>query len=225
MTILWPISVLRPQNVSFDLAARSLAGPSSVSGIGQTVASDAGIWKAKFGNIIVKDRASVIAMRAIDVLLEGRLNPILIPLCRAYQPVPDGAVAAGLYAEVPHDDDAFFSDDSGYVSRVIDVELAGDIAARGVSGSVVVTYAGTLEPGQHFSIGERLYRLRTVEYTSDTTADITFRPPLREAASAGDSLEFDNPVCRMRLASDSELNLELQLRRFSSPSCSFIEDL
>lgn len=221
MTILWPVHILRPQNVAFDIAPRSLAGPSSVSGFSQVVASDAGIWKARFGSVIVNSRDRVLAWRAIDALLEGRLNPILVPLCRAYQPVPDDFVDD----DVPHSDDAPFDDETEYDGSVISVLLAADMAVRAVSGSVNIEYAGTLQPGQHFSLGERLYRLRSVTYTGADTADITFRPPLREAATAGSILEFDNPVCRMRLASDQEMNLELAGRRRAAPTVNFIEDI
>lgn len=222
MTIRWPISRLRAQNVAFDIMPRTLAGPSSVSGYTQVVSSDAGIWKATLGGIIVKSRAEVLAFRAIANLLEGRLGTILIPLCRAYQPVPAGAVAAGLYEEVPHSDDSLFDDDTGYVGTVIDVVAAAPAAVRAVSMTVTVNYAGDIESGQHFSLGERLYRVRT--FDADTGA-MTFRPPLREAVVAGDRLEFDNPICRMRLASDSEMNLDLSLRRFANPTVNFIEDL
>lgn len=223
MTIRWPISRLRAQNVAFDIAPRSLAGPSSVSGFTQTVSADAGLWKATLGGIIVKSRAEVLAFRAIANLLEGRLGTILIPLCRAYQPVPDGAVEDGLYDEVPHDDDTLFDDDTGYVGTVIDVVAAAPAAVRAVSMTVTVNYAGDIEPGQHFSLGDgRLYRVRT--FDADTGA-MTFRPPLREAVLAGDRLEFDDPVLRCRLASDDAMNLELSLRRFGSPSVAFVEDL
>lgn len=220
MTIRWPDAVLRPQNVAFDIAPRSLAGPSSVSGITQVVSSDAGIWKATLGNIIIKSRNAVLAHRAISNLLEGRLNPILVPLCRAYQPVP--ADSDELYEDVPHSDDALFDDDTGYVGTVIDVVAAAPAAVRAVSMTVTVNYAGDIEPGQHFSLGERLYRVRS--FDADTGA-MTFRPPLREAVAAGDPLNFDDPVCLMRLASDDAMNLELALRRFGSPTVSFIEAL
>lgn len=221
MTIRWPISRLRARDVAFDIAPRSLAGPSSVSGYTQIVSSDAGIWKATFGNIIIKSRAEVLAFRALANLLEGRLGTILVPLCRAYQPVP--ADSDALYEDVPHSDDALFDDDSGYVGTVIDVVAADPAAVRAVSMTVTVNYAGDIEPGQHFSLGNgRLYRVRT--FDADTGA-MTFRPPLREAVAAGDALNFDDPVCLMRLASDDAMNLELSLRRFGSPSVSFIEAL
>jgi len=204
MTIRWPTGVLRPRNVAFDIASRSLAGASSVSGRTQVVSSDAGIWKATLGDIVIRDRNTRLAFRAIANLLEGRLGTILVPLCRGDQPAPQ---ADGLFEQVPHDDDAYFDDDTGYVGGATLVTLNDDLAVRAVSAEVTIAYGGEMEPGQHFSLGERLYRLRTVEYSSDTAATITFRPPLREAVDADTELNFDDPVCRMRLVSDAEMDL------------------
>lgn len=222
MTLMWPMQVLRPRVVAFDIAPRSLAGPSSVSGAGQTVASDAGLWKVTLGDILVHNRQERLAFRAISTLLEGRLNPILIPLCRGDQPVPAGAVEAGLYGTVPHDDDTPFSDGTEYAGTVIDVVAASDAAFRAVSMTITVNYAGDIESGQNFSIGERLYRVRTFD---PDTNELTFRPPLREAVTIGDQLEFDSPIGRFRLASDAEMDLELAMRRNGSPTVSLIEDV
>lgn len=224
-TIRWPFQVLTPQHPTFDIAPRSLAGPPSVSGITQVVSSDAGIWKATYRDVPVVDGGKILAWRAVANLLEGRLNPILVPMTRFYQPMPDGAEEAGLYDPVPHSDGAWFSDGSGYISQVIDVTLAGSIPLRAVSATININVAGLIQPAQHFSIGERAYRLRTVVYTSETTATITFRPPLREPVPAGARLEFDDPVCRMKLATDGEMDLPLDSARWGFPTVNFIEDV
>lgn len=224
-TILWPVGVLRPRNVSFDIYPRTLAGPTSVSGATQVVSSDAGLWRITFGDITVRNRSEVLAWRGVDALLEGRLNPVLVPFCRAYQPVPAGAVAVGLYDGVTHDDDTPFDDDAPYVSTVIEIETSASASAGATTISVTVGYADTIVPGQPFSIGERAYRARTITYASATAATITFRPPLREAVASGAELNFDNPVCRMRLASDAEMSLDLNGRRRATQTVNFIEDV
>lgn len=222
MTLRWPVGVLRPQNVAFDIAPRSLAGPASVSGKTQVVSSDAGIWKVTFSGIVIRDRQSVLAHRAISTILEGRLVPILIPLCRGYQPIPQEADEYNLYDTIPHSDETPFSDGSEYQSSVISVTSSGTTPVRAVSMVVDVDLAGDIQPGQHFSIGERLYRVRSFD---PDTGELTFRPPLREAVEDGAELNFDDPVCRMRLATDDAMDLELALRRFGSPTVNFIEDV
>lgn len=223
MTIMWPVHVLRPYSVAFDIASRSLAAPSSVSGKTQVVSSDAGIWKVTFGGIIVRTRNEVNVFRAISNLLEGRLNAILVPFCRGYQPINADAVDA--YDGVPHGDDMPFDDSSEYVGGANQVTLTAPISARAVSANLAIDYGGTIEAGQHFSLGERLYRVRTVVYTGTNTATVTFRPPAREAAIAGATVDFDTAACRMRLATDSEMDLDLMGRRTANPTVNFIEDV
>ena len=224
-TILWPRSVLKPRRDPFNIAPRTLAGPSSVSGVAQVSASDAGIWKATFADIVIRRGSSaVLAFRAIANMLEGRLHPILVPRCCAYQPFdPEWGDAL---EKVPHSDTSPFSDGGHYRSRAIDIRLTSNIPLRGTTANLSIIAAGQLQPGQDFSIGERMYRIRTVEMTGEDTATITFRPPAREAAPAGSELEFDYPVCRMRLATDAEMDLDLDLvAPWSFPTVNFIEDV
>ena len=221
MTTLWPIHVLRPQNVAFDPAPRTLAGPASVSGATQVVSSDAGVWKATFGNVIIRNRQHVLAFRALGVLLEGRLNPVLVPRCGDYQPVPSGGWGEG----VPHSDGTPFSDTSLYHGTAIGVVAANAAPARAMSIDVTIANAGLIQAGQDFSIGERMYRIKRADYSSSTTATLKFWPVLREAVPAGAVLNFDSPVCRMRLVDDAQMDLELQLRRFGQPTVQFVEDV
>lgn len=224
-TILWPRSVLKPKRDPFNIAPRTLAGPSSVSGVTQVSASDAGIWKATFADIIIKrGTASILAFRAIANLLEGRMHPILVPRCCAYQPFdPDWK---DLLNRVPHSDTSPFSDGGLYRSRAIDIRLTSNIPLRGTTANIAIITAGQIQPGQDFSVGERMYRIRTVQMTGENTATITFRPPAREAVSAGTEMEFDRPVCRMRLATDAEMDLDLDLiAQWSFPTVNFIEDV
>lgn len=222
MTIRWPWSVLPPRNLSVDIAPRNLAGPSSVSGKTQVVSSDAGLWKISLEQIPVVSDDSIKTFRAIDTLLEGRLNAIVVPISRFYQPVHPDADTLGLYDPVPHSDGATFSDGTGYVGGSIKVTAAHDAAVRATSLGVLVSYGGDIQPGQHFSLNERLYRIRTFDPASGA---MTFRPPLRDAVTTGTELNFDDPVCRVRLASDDAMNLPLGFGRWSFPTVNFVEDV
>lgn len=220
---LFPIESLSPREFSLHLAARTLAGPSSVSGVAQVVASDAGLWRLTLGSIPVVDQRRVLLWRSLSEWAEGRMNPFLVPITRFYQPyAPEWET---LYEPVPHSDDSPFNDGSAYQGQVIDVTLASNIPVRGTTATIAIHVAHEIQPGQHFSIDERLYRIRTIEHVGEGSATITFRPPAREAATIGTRLEFDFPVCRMRLASDSELELALDYGRWAYPSVNFVEDV
>lgn len=224
MTPRWPDKVLPPRALSVDLSPRSLSAPPSISGAVQVVSSDAGIWRVTFDGIPVTDQQRVRAWRGIGNLLEGRLHSILVPVSRWYQPAwTEGDNS--LVEPVPHSDEALLSDGAGYVGQVNDVRLAASAALRATTANVNILYGGALEPGQHFSIGERLYRIRTVAYTSQASATITFRPPLREAVASGTRLEFDDPICRMKLASDNEMDMALDYNRWAFQAVTFVEDV
>lgn len=224
MTLRWPEDVLSPRTPSFDAAPRTMSGPASISGHSQAVSSSAGIWKFTFGGIAVSDHSEILAWRALAALLEGRMGSVLVPLCRDRQPITDAARAADVWAPLPHSDDTLFSDGTGYESSSVSVEVDGAVAAGGTSASIILHYGGTPEPGHHFSVGDRLYRLKSVSWTSETEADVTFWPPAREAIADATFLEFDDPVCRMRLASDAEMDLPLDARRFAVVDVRFLED-
>lgn len=224
MTIVWPKAALPATAIAFNLAPRNTRGGAVVAyGQEQIVSSDAGRWVASLDPVIVRRTANVRLFKALQVILEGGLTPVLLPVCpRGGWPFPAGVTA--LPDAVPHSDDAPHDDDAPYEGGVIDVSLASGAALRATTLSLTKTVCGTIEPGHEFSLGERLYRIRTVEAQDSTTATITVRPPLREAALAVDRLEFDRPVCRMRLASDNAMDIVLE-PGVSRAQIAFVEDL
>jgi hypothetical protein len=207
---------------------RSLRGASNIRASSQTVGSDAGIWTFNFSDFPVYSRQLVLLWRSLDALTEGQLNPIDVPFFdyeKTYQPLVDLDDTA-----VPHSDDAYFSDNAGYVSSRSDVSTASAGALRATSLDLSIVFSGDIEPGQHFSIdhttkGNRLYRIKTATYTSSSEVSLTFNPPLREAVTTGTKIEFDRPVCQCKLASDQEMSLTLQPAQYGFPSVGFIEDL
>lgn len=214
MTILWPRKLLPPQNPMFHVSPMNVSGPLSQDGQGDVIAGDAGFWKVTFGSVVVTTTDRVKTWRAIAAMLQGRLEPILVPYCGAYQPRLTAPV------DVPHSDGTPFSDGTKYEGMSTAVYLVGDLV-RGVTNCVVnVVAAGEIQPGHVFSFGERMYEIRRIV---DNT--FYFNPPLRDPVSSGTQLNFDNPVCRMRLASDNEMQLQLEGNRRSFPNVNFVEDL
>lgn len=222
MTLVWPRKLLPPQTPRpHFLSHMNISGPVSQAGVSDVISGDAGFWRATYANIVVTARDRVITWRAIAAKLQGRLNPVLVPYCSAYQPIIQG-LAIG---PVPHDDGAYFSDGTGYVSTKTQVLLTADVPLRGVSCTVNVIAADTLQPGQVFSLGERMYQVTDVVDVSDTSKQLWFQPPARESVLANTELEFTNPVCRMRLASDDAMAIDLDLNKRGFPSVDFVEDL
>lgn len=223
MTLLWPHEALVPRVRDIWIAERSVATPASIDGLVQVVSSDAGIWRCVFSDILINTHGKVRTWRAIRSKLKGRQVPLLVPVCRIHQPVPDDAT--DLYAPVPHSDGSFFDDGSGYVGQVIDIVSSTSAEVRSTQLSVSINYAGLLQPSHVFSIADRLYEITDVVYSGDSSAVLSINPPLRDAIVSGAQFEFDNPVCRMRLASDGEMATPIELLKYAKPTVNFIEDL
>lgn len=107
---------------------------------------------------------------------------------------------------------------------VVTATLAADAARRATALSLTIN-VGALQAGHDFSIGERLYRIRTIASQNSSAASITVWPPLREAAASGATCNFEAPVCRMRLANDTAMDLSLDGWRDGSPTVPFVEDM
>lgn len=223
MTIVWPRRLLTPQQPRpHYLSHMNISGPVSQAGVSDVISGDAGFWRASYGSVVVTTPDRVKTWNAIRAILRGRLVPILVPYCgRSYQPIIDGYKRT----PVPHSDGSTFSDGSRYVGDGTKVVLASDVAVRAVSCTVNVIAADVLQPGQVFSLGERLYEINAVTDITDTLKQVSFLPPAREAVKADTELNFTNPVCRMRLASDDAMAMDLDINRRGFPSVDFVEDL
>lgn len=229
--IIWPEKLLKPQKVNIDIAHRNLRSPSAASGFTQTVTNSAGLWKITFGSIPVYTNNMIKAWRAIDALAEGQLNPISLP-AYDFGRTPGSTDLYGRNVQsivcggVPFSDTSTFSDTSLFVSSYTNIMVATPATAGSTTVSMVKSkpYVA-VEPGQMFSIDDRLYRIKRVQSQTDTTASVTITPPLREAIVESARCEFDKPRVRVKLLSDTAMSLPLDFNQQSFPDLDFIEDL
>ncbi|GGD30699.1 hypothetical protein [Aureimonas glaciei] len=222
--IMFPICTLTPNSVSFIPTFRNTSGSVSLSGASQTIASSAGIWQAKLIEVSLRNAAHVILWETIEIRLQGRLNPILIPLMEgSRQPFP--LAQSGSSGSIPFSDGAYFSDGSGFYGSVIIASLASAISRGATTGAITVSYGRQLRPRDYFSIGDRLYRIDDVTEIAGSTYTVKFWPPAREAAASGAYVEFDQPRCKMRLKQDDGMAVDKSFSKFASPTVEFVEDL
>lgn len=238
MTVEFPRALLREQSHSWNLAGSAISGGTTVASVSTLVRSDGGgFWTCTMSNVSLsgrngipdrnkdRQRKSTLLWRAVQQICDGGVNPIVVPRNDAlFVPWPDG-VARNAGDNIPHGDDALFSDDGGYYQSTIDVIVSADAALRATSLSIEINNAGELVGGEAFSInhenaGWRMYVIRTI---SDDGGTITVNPPLREAVTAGTALEFDRPRCTMRLVQPSSMNLTVQPWTFNTANADFIE--
>lgn len=135
------------------------------------------------------------------------------------------AIVAGYANGVPHSDGAFFDDLTGYAQSI----STGTVTAAAAAGatSITVTMATGLrpDPGQFFSDGDRLYKIKTSTLVSGTTYTLTFTPRLRQAIPADAEVSFDRLFCLMRIADDGALRTDLASLRYGELALEFVEAL
>lgn len=238
--VLWPRSALPARSFRFDPSYRNLRGPAAMDGLSQVGSSDAGLWKATLGELPVLQwggRRNVELWYALSGLLEGILTPILIPVnVVGRRPLPTGVTDVDIDGcnSITHSDEAYFSDDVGYQNLWIDTTLDGAALRGATQISITKTVCGDIAPGMRFSIFPsetptktiRLYQVKRMVAQTSSAATFSIWPPLREALSDGQRLEFSHPYAQMRLASDSEMDLTVHRRGAAQfPTVNFLEDL
>ena len=211
MTVVWPRDMLVPRDwLPPTLINQTVSGPASLTGRQQVIGADAGYWKIEFANIPVHGAERIRKWHELEALIEGRLNPVLVP-------VYIGDRGPG--------DEPFFGDGSGFSDHPdITAHVHSSAAVRATTLQINVTYGGPLKAGMPFSIGVRLYRITSVVAQSGDLHTVTVRPPLREVVAGGTAVEFNRPVCKCRLASDNAMDLPLAFNRYGFASVSFVED-
>lgn len=228
----WPIDLFRFSVLDVSLQGRTVTGGQSVSGISQAVRTDGGgLWRISFGGIVLRTPDQVRAWRAWEGILDGGAQNVIVPICDLrHGPRPIvGGVPVTPGATVPHSDDEYFSDTTGYVTPLIEAETVGTAVLGATTIDIDVTVGEMLRGGEHFCLIhdarlERLYRAVKVTAVVGTVHTVQIRPPLREATTAAMPVDFDRPRCVMRLADPEAMRLALQMGRFADGlSVSFVE--
>ena len=217
-SIVWP-STLKPRAFGVHKRARSVSGSSSLGGASQIAASDAGIWVIEAGEFPVATAERIKLWRALEGLLCGRTNAMLFPIFEfERRPNPTGTALVGF------GDGASFGDDTFFSQPAYDAMVSENAALRATQIKIETGTGDDIEPGHFFSIGERLYSVASIVDYDSPIPTLTIWPPLREAVEAGMSVDFNKPVCKVKLASDEEMSLTLDITQAGFPSIRLIED-
>jgi hypothetical protein len=222
---------MRERSGSWQILSSTVSPGQTIHGAAPRIRTDGGgLWRCEYGSINLRSPDHVRAWRALDVLCDGGMSPIIVPMCdKRHFPAPivDGKPVYSI-EPIPHSDETFFDDGSGYAQNVVDASVMLDAPLRAVSLALSFVVGGPLRGGEFFSIehptqGWHLYQVGTVDDQGDDGTVITFRPQLREAVTAGTYLEFDRPRCVMMLADPNVMKLTLSMRRFADADVSFLE--
>lgn len=100
-------------------------------------------------------------------------------------------------------DGSTFDDGTTLSQPAISAKTVGATSARSTRIVVDFLRAGGVQGGEYFSIGDRLHIIKAVTAKAGTQRTLAIWPPLREAVVDGAPVNFDRPVCRMRLVESS----------------------
>ena len=216
--IQWPDDLFKPSAFpSIDLVSQDATGGKSLAGV-ERFREGAPSWVMTFP-LRLRGSAQILTWTALRTMAKGRYGVFSIPTydCgRSPAALPDYKLAA---SDVPHSDDALFSDDTPYLGHLyhVSVSIAAPVRATSMVMTIEDTPAVAPYPGMVFSIpsaeaygAERLYLLETVGKISGGACAITFLPPLREAVPAGAPLHFDRARGLWRFADSAQGRLPMQ---------------
>lgn len=204
-----------------DIEHRTISGGIALSGEEDVIETDGGgrVF-AEFANGPLLERADQLAWRALGTQYGSGTVPIIVPFCdRLHQPYGNEHL-------VPHSDDSPFSDDSEYSGGGPIATASADAALRATTISLAIDFPQELLGGEWFSIdhpekGWRAYNIATIVSQSDSAATVTFGPPLREAVAAGETVDFNEPRCLMRV--DGRPSRKLEIGVYGEASIRFVE--
>lgn len=218
----FPTCLFAPDGQEADLDRRIISGGTALSGNEDVVATDGGgrVFY-EIADPYLDEPATALAWRALSAYLDGGVRPIIVPFCDGrHQPV-------GALIPTPHSDGTTFSDESEYEPTLIG-EAVGAADLRATTMSIRINaLPRPLLGGEWFSIDHpsmrwRAYRIAEVLSVAGSIATVSFRPPLREAVSNGDEIDFGNPRCTMRL--EGAMRSPMQMGFASGGPVRFVED-
>ncbi|KMO15767.1 hypothetical protein [Methylobacterium indicum] len=216
--------VLEARSVAWMLRNTSRGGGASTTGQEQVVASPTGRWTASvtFNVFSGGEDAAVLAYRSL--IRRGRSAVFAVP---QYDDRGPGSYA-GLSLPrqgVPHSDDSPFADGFGYSQRLASASFAGPVALNATQMQIVIGTGLILTEGMRFSTPDhRLYEIDEVlGWDGGNHWAVSIAPWTRAAYATGTELNFDTPLCRMRLATDDTGMLSVSTRSLSNPTIEFVE--
>lgn len=195
-TVTWPECSLIPRRINVDVVSPTVSAGRAFSGFEQVLKPDAGFWRITYYDIAVRSRAEALLWRQIETDLNGRVGTICVPVYEGKLSAVD--ILAVAVTQYP-------------------------IGAASVG--IVQTAGADIRAGMHFSVGEWLYRIKSVTDPGQGYTLAKIWPPLRAIIQAAEPLEFNLPRCRCRLERDDSMDINLELLRFGNPSVTFVEDV
>lgn len=219
----WPQSLLVPKKAKLIPLAFNTSGGQGFTNVEQVIGNSPGRWRLDLSEVRIKTVDQRLAWDQLEYGLQGRSRTVGVPLYRWMTGlVPWPTIGGVLTTSAP-----------GYTVPVILAVSEGQVLEGAVTMTIRVSQGAALKAGYIFGVNYKVYAI--TEITAVLTAHsppepaytLKFWPPLRERIEDQDSLNFDNPILRCRLAEDLSMAVEggWDYWKRGAPSLTFVEDV
>lgn len=223
---IFPAHRFNPDPVRADVVPRVVSGGTALSGEEDVIQTDGGgRWEISYGEM---DVDGIDLQRLWDAWtghLAGGAQSVLVPILSlgtAPRPIAGNGFAdpSDIYA-----DDEYFPTEVRFASPHIVSVVGANAALRATTLQIVIEQGSRIQPGVKFSIGRRAYKVNRVTASGGLSATCVITPPLREAVTAGTSVNFDWPVVEARAVLGQDLGAAISLGMFGTTAISFVEHI
>lgn len=187
-----PPSLMKLDASDLEINVRGRSGGTSSTGVDHVIYGSQPRWEGKV-SLLLPTKNDVLSWRALYSKIKGRVNLFRFRIVDPHGPQIQGAIdligPSTNSGAVPHSDNAYFSDGSGYAyepSLAIDNSLAVGATQLTVDASAI---GDALQVGHYFSIDDWTYRVVGM-YGTESAREYHFEPPLRRAAYSGSSIKI-----------------------------------
>lgn len=223
----FPHQVLRPANsVSVALGYSTRPGQEATNGMRRSVGLTSAQWRMKFP-VMVHDEQTARAMRGFLWNMEADTSLVRIALPDVYG--IDGPFALATLATrqaypagIPFASDVLFSTGVGHAVPTLEATFAADAAEN--DREIYVIAEQELPGGCAISIDEFCYGIAGSWMEDDGSNRLRLSPPLRKAASAGDTISLA-PLFVGYCVTDTPGYEAMTAGRYGTHELEFVEDL
>ncbi len=227
----FPTHLFNPDTITLKPAGSVISGGESLSGETDVIRTDGGgYWMIIMSGIDLINDAQLKAWQAWEDHLDGGATKVLVPVPELRQ-APRPALPLRPSQLLATSDDPYFPEALAFATPWITASIVGAGALRATEITIDVTGGARLMGGERFAIdnatsGRRVHRVRRVLSRGGTDgqqATVSIRPPLREAVTNGQAVDFDWPSVVATLMPDSNISPVIERGRYARVDISFRE--
>lgn len=230
---------VKPQRIRFDVVGSAMNGGRNLAGQSISIdTSGGGIVTASYEQCFAQAAEEHEYLNWLGARLNGSIRFINVPIrTEWWGPFPTiNGRPRPMITGITHSDGTYFSDGAGYSQATV----WGTVVSMINTGVLRIRVFGMSRPLRwsdwfsiyHATMGWRAYRYwDVIERHDDGSSDgydyqeytLALAPPLREAVSAGDHIEFGEPKFVASLQSGTTIPWEVESFWVSRPTLQFTE--